>query len=216
MALIWPRVGPGGVLLLAPVLLVWLPVIDAVGWANLNAAVFLLLAAALRYPKAAGVAIGIAAALKLVPILAVAWLIGRRDWRKALIAVAIPIVATVAVVAIKGPDTVSDFVLLRLNQTTVAGPTRWGVFQALGLPDMAGYVVAALLTLAAAWRKSYSLTIIAMLAAIPVLYSHYWLWLLIPAMAIWIPWVIGLTTRTPPPSPLGIPSPQSEGAVPSL
>ena len=88
LGILWPRVGPGAVFLLLPVLLVWLPVPSALAWANVNAMVFGLLAIAWRFPRAAGWAIGVAAAVKLVPILGVAWLlVGKRDWRGAGIAV---------------------------------------------------------------------------------------------------------------------------------
>ena len=70
LVILWPRVGPGGALLLLPVLLVWLPVPSALAWANVNAIVFALLALAWRFPRAAGWSIGFAAALKLVPSLA--------------------------------------------------------------------------------------------------------------------------------------------------
>lgn len=116
LLLIWPRVGPGGTMLLAPVILAWHPVTSALVWANVNSAVFLMLAIALRFPRAAGTAIGVAAAIKLVPVLGVAWLVGKRDWRGATTAVGILLAATLIVMIWKGPTTLSDFVQLRLNE----------------------------------------------------------------------------------------------------
>lgn len=38
------------------------------------------------------------------------------------------------------------------------------------------------------WRHaSFSLAVVAMLVSIPVLHGHYWLWLLVPFMSIWLP-----------------------------
>jgi hypothetical protein len=121
LVLTWPRVGPGGTVLLAPVLLLWPPIPAALAWANVNGWVFGLLAVAWRFPRAAGWAIGIAAALKLLPILAVAWLLGKRDWRNAAMAVAIPVLATLIVVAWDGFSVLSDFVVLQLNERPPEG-----------------------------------------------------------------------------------------------
>jgi len=194
LALVWPRVGLGGAMLLAPVLLVWLPVPSALVWGNVNAMVFGLLALAWRFPRAAGWAIGVAAAAKLVPLLGVAWLIGKRDWRNAFIAVAILIVMTLAVVVWKGPASVGDFVVLRLNEITPPGERpRWNPVELLGLSDWFAYGAAAMLTLVAIRFASLSLAIVAMLVSVPALHAHYLIWLLIPILGIWLPWLFGWT-----------------------
>lgn len=196
LGLLWPRVGLGGTLLLGPVLLVWLPVSSALAWGNINALVFGLLALALRFPRAAGWAIGIAAAAKLVPILGVAWLIGKRDWRSALIALAIPLAATLVVVIWKGPDTVGDFVSLRLNEAHPPGERpRWNPVEILGLPDWLAYASAFVLTLLAIRFASLSLAITAMLMSVPALHAHYLIWLLIPILGIWLPDLLGWHRR---------------------
>jgi alpha-1,2-mannosyltransferase len=200
LLLIWPRVGPGGSMLLAPVILMWHPVTSALIWANVNSAVFLLLAIALRYPRAAGTAIGIAAAIKLVPVLGVAWLVGKRDWRGAATAVAILVAATLIIMIWKGPTVLADFVRLRLNEFTL-GPgsnPRWNPVEWFALPDWVAYLAGALIAIAAAARASYSLSIIAMLASVPSLHGHYLIWLLIPILCIWIPWVLARSRRRDP------------------
>jgi len=196
---IWPRVGPGGVLLLGPVLFAWYPVSSALGWGNVNAFVFLLLAIAWRYQRAAGVAIGLAAAIKLVPILGVAWLLGKRDWRGAAIAIGIPLVATLVVAAWKGPSTITDFITLRLNEYHPAQWNRWDLVDALGVSQLVGYALAAGLGLAAIWRASFSLSVLAMIAAVPALHAHYLTWLLVPLLGVWFPWLLrrmSMTTRS--------------------
>lgn len=191
LGLLWPRVGLGGTLLLAPVLLVWLPVSSALVWGNINAMVFGLLALAWRFPRVAGWTIGLAAAAKLVPLLGVAWLIGKRDWRNAAIAVAIPVVATVAIVIWKGPETIGDFISLRLNEVTPPGERpRWNPVELLGLSDWVAYVAALVLAMVAIRYASLSLATAAMLVSVPALHSHYLIWLLIPIIGIWLPWII--------------------------
>jgi len=187
--LIWPKVGPGGAVLLGPLLIVWFPVTSALGWGNVNAFVFFLLALSWRYQRVAGVAIGLAAAIKLVPILGVAWLLGKRDWRGAAVAIGIPLLATLIVVAWKGPSTISDFVILRLNEWHPAQWNRWDLVSAVGLPQMAGYAVACVLGLAALWRASFSLSMLAMIAAVPALHAHYLTWLMVPLFGVWFPWL---------------------------
>jgi hypothetical protein len=200
LVLIWPRVGLGGSMLLAPIIIAWHPVTSALFWANVNSAVFLLLAIALRFPRAAGAAIGIAAAVKLVPILGVAWLIGKRDWRGAATAIGILVAATLIVMIWKGPTVLPDFIRLRLNEFSPPGlgnprmnPVEW-----FGLPDWVAYATAVLIAIAAVVRASYSLSIIAMLASVPALHEHYLTWLLIPALCIWIPWVLARGQRRDP------------------
>jgi len=197
LLLIWPRVGLGGTMLLAPIIVAWHPVTSALFWANVNSAVFLLLAIALRFPRAAGTAIGLAAAIKLVPILGVAWLLGKRDWRGATTAVAILVGATLVVMIWKGPTVVSDFVQLRLHEfdPTAAQYPRWNPVAWFSLPDWVAYASAAGIAVVAVVRRSYSLSIVAMLVSVPSLHEHYLTWLLIPAICIWIPWAIARTDR---------------------
>jgi alpha-1,2-mannosyltransferase len=190
LVVMWPRVGPGGTVLLAPVLLLWPPVPAALAWANVNGLVFGLLALAWRFPRLAGLTIGLAAALKLLPILAVAWLLGKRDWRNAALAVVLPVVATLIVVAWDGFSTLSDFVVLQLNERAPQGTLVWSFTRALGLPAWAGFAAALLLT-AAAWRfASLSLSILAMLVSLAWIHPHYLTWILLPLLGAWLPWLI--------------------------
>jgi hypothetical protein len=191
MILIWPRVGIGGSLLLAPALLAWEPVTSALAWANVNALVFLLLAVAIKYPRFAGTALGAATAIKVVPIFGIAWLASRRDWRGVVVAIAIPVVATLIVVTWKGPSTVADFIMLRANQSASGTDLFGGAIASDLLPAIA-------VALIAYWRSSFSLTVVAMLIAIPVMYFHYLIWLLVPMLVTWLPWLIGkLNSDTP-------------------
>ena len=202
LALTWPRVGPGGVVLLGPVLLVWPPVIEALAWANINGLVFGLLAIASRIPRAAGWAVGLAAAAKLVPILAIAWLAGRKDWRGVTVAIGVFVAATLVVLAWKGPQTLSDFISLRLNEMPSAGVGAGvGLTSLTGLPQSIAYVAAAVLAALAFRYASLSLAIIAMLLSVTELHMHYLTWLLIPILGIWIPWVIAHFTPNVPPRP---------------
>lgn len=192
LLLIWPRVGLGGTMLLAPVIVALHPVSSALFWANVNSAVFLLLAIALRFPRAAGTAIGVAAAIKLVPVLGIAWLVGKRDWRGAATSLGILLAATLIVVIWKGPAVVPDFVQLRIHEfdPTVAAYPRSNPVAWFGLPDWVAYASAAAIAVIALVRGSYSLSIVAMVVSVQSLHEHYLLWLLIPALCIWIPWVI--------------------------
>ena len=194
---IWPRVGLGGTMLLAPVMVAWHPVTSALFWANVNAAVFLMLVIALRFPRAAGAALGVAAAIKLVPVLGVAWLVGKRDWRGVATALGILLAATFIVVIWKGPAVLWDFVQVRLHEfdPTAAEFPRWNPVAWFGLPDWVAYASAAAIAIAAVARRSYSLSIVAMLASVPSLHDHYLIWLLIPALRIWIPWAIARSKR---------------------
>jgi alpha-1,2-mannosyltransferase len=197
LVLIWPPVGPGGVVLLVPVLLIWVPVTNALAWGNVNGLVLLLLAIAIRFPRIAGFAIGIAAAAKLIPILAVAWLAGKRDYRGALIAIAIPLIATMIVVIWKGPETVTDFVTLRVNQWTPAdGPARPGLASMLGLPNAVSYGLGLVLAVGAFRFASYGLSVVAMLVSLPALHIHYLTWLLPPLIVLWIPYFIRQRRRS--------------------
>jgi hypothetical protein len=181
LAIVWPRIGVA-TLVAAPALLVWFPVTSAIAWANINSLVFLMLAIAWRFPRAAGWAIGIAAAAKLIPILGVFWLAGRRDWRGAAIALAIPIVATAVVLAWKGPDTLIDFITLRANQWNPEQGLRWGLVQATGMSPAAALGMAGTVALVAYRRASFTLAVMAMLVSIPVMHAHYLTWMLVPLL----------------------------------
>jgi hypothetical protein len=192
LVVMWPRVGIGGVVLLAPVLVLWRPVIEAAAWANVNALVFGLLAIAWRFPRMAGWAIGLASVAKLLPILAIAWLAGKRDWRGMGIALGIFMAATSVVAAWKGPASISDFVILRLNESAPAnsGPGV-GFSELLGVSPAWGYVAAAVLSILAFRFASFSLAIVAMLVSVPTFHLHYWTWILVPVLGAWIPWIVG-------------------------
>jgi hypothetical protein len=213
LIVMWPRVGFGGAVLLVPVLLVWRPVVAVVAWGNGNGLVFGLLAIAWRYPKAAGWAIGIASIVKLIPILAVAWLIGKRDWRNTALGIGLLVAATLVVVVWKGPATISDFITLRVNEFAPAdaGPGV-GFTELLGVSPVWGYVAAAILTVLALRFASYSLAIVAMLVSVATFHLHYWTWILVPLLGAWLPWIIARlhdrsrSTAERPPRPVQPPA----------
>lgn len=188
IAILMPRLG-GAVVLYAPVMVALPPVIAAMAWANLNALVFLMLAIAWRWPRHAGLAIGIAAAAKVMPVLAVAWLLGRRDWRGATVALAIPAVLTVAAMAFTSPSVVIDFVIVRLNQQPTPGVMRFGLSD-LGVPEVITWFLAFGVAAVAAWKASFSLAVLATLILSPALHMHYLTHALVPALGIWAPWLI--------------------------
>lgn len=187
--LIWPRVGTAATLTGIALLLLWEPVRAALWSANVNAMVFGLLAVALRFPRLAGSSIGLAAALKLIPILGVAWLIGKRDWRGAAMAVGVLAAFTLVTVGAEGPGVVGDFVVQRLNEYDphAAGQVS---LHAFGFPMWVGYAAAACLAVLAIRFASFSLAVGAMLVSVPNPHNHYWTWLLVPALGIWVPWLM--------------------------
>lgn len=187
LILVWPRIGLRGTLLLAPAIIVWYPIITALTKGNLNALIFLMLAIALRFPRAAGWAIGIATAAKLAPVLGVAWLLGKRDWRGVVIALAIPILATAVVLIWKGPDTLIDFIVLRATESKPDQGGRIGVVATLGISPTIALALGGVVALLAWWRVSFTLAVAAMLISIPVMHSHYWTWVLVPLLGIGIP-----------------------------
>ena len=117
-----------------------------------------------------------------------AWLIGKRDWRGAAIAVGVLVALTLAVVVAEGPGVIPDFVVQRLNEHD---PDLAVVsLYAFGLPAWVGYLAGAVLSVLAARFASLSLAVIAMLVSVPIPHSHYLVWLLVPALGIWVPWLM--------------------------
>lgn len=186
LCLIWPRLREPWGWVLAGALIAWIPVPDAVVWANLNSLVFLLLVIAVRWPRHAGWAIGAAAALRLAPITLVGWLIGRRDWRNVGIALAVAALLTLQAMLLTSPSALWDFMLVR---ATEAPQVRFGDFglALLGIPPIVGYAAAAVLTVVAAWRGSLTVAIAALLVGVPDLHAHYWILLLVPLLRMGAP-----------------------------
>lgn len=197
LVLVWPRIGLAGTLMLVPAILLWFPMMTALTKGNLNALIFGLLAISIRFPHLAGWALGIGAAAKLSPILGVAWLIGRRDWRGAGIAIAIVLVATAVVVLWKGPDTLVDFLVLRAGEYKVDQGGRIGL-HLVGITPIIALLLAGATALIAMWRASFTLAVAAMLMSAPVMHSHFWTWALVPLLAIGIPRLLEhrMTERT--------------------
>lgn len=172
LSLAWPRLRyPFGLLLLC-VILAWWPTHTAFWWANLNNLALLCLVVAVRWPRWAGWAVGVAIAAKLAPVFWLGWLLRRDGWRAVGFALLVPALATALVVALTGPEVIWQFVLVRMNEIHPAASLR------LGLPFVLGLPLAIALAVLSWWRGSLALAVLASLAAVPALHLHYWTWLL--------------------------------------
>ena len=218
IAIVWPRVDWWHAVLLGIVLIAWVPVQSAVTWANTNSLVLLLLAIALRFRRHAGWAVGMAIALKAAPILLLAWLIGERRWREVVTALGVATLLTVVVALVEGPQVVTDFLQVRLNEVPNAGRTSWGIVP-LGVPAFVAYGTGGVLAAAAVWRASFTLAVLAVLAAIPSPHAHYWILLLVPLLGI-LPQRLGGDLRGlvavaagPSARPMAPSRPMAQGAV---
>ena len=196
IAILMPRLS-GGVVLWAPVVVALPAVIETMAWANANALVFLMIAIAWRWPRRAGLAIGIATAAKALPVLLVAWLVGRRDGRGMAVALAVPVALTVATMALTDPSVVIDFVVVRFNQQVDPNGMGFGLAD-MGVPEPLTWLLALALTAIAAWKASFSVAVLALVVAAPSLYLHYMVFLLVPALGIWVPWVIARSGQRHP------------------
>jgi len=192
LALVWPRLRQPWDLVMAGAVVTSLPFLSAVVFANVNSLVVLLLAVAVRWPRAAGTALGIAAALKLAPIFAFAWLIARRDWRGVVTGLAVAAGLTVGAALLIDPNALVDFVVVRLTELPRPNPLATSL-TSFGVPAMAGYVVAGGIAAVGVVRRSLLLAILACLVAVPVLHAHYWMWLLVAIFARGTPLLQGVT-----------------------
>ena len=182
LALVWPRLRRPWDLVMAGAVLTSLPFLSAVMFANVNSLVLLLLAVAARRPRAAGAAIGVAAALKVAPVFAFAWVIGRRDWSGLATGLLVAAGLTVGAALLVDPSALMDFVTVRLHELPRPGPLAVGL-TTFGAPAVVGYGLALLIAVVAALRASLLLAVLACLAAVPVLHAHYWTWVLVPILS---------------------------------
>lgn len=202
LVIIFPKVGGGGVVLLGPVLLVMPPVLEAMAWANHSSLAFVALAVALRWPRHAGWMIGLATAAKLMPVMMVSWLIGRRDLRGVAVALAIPAVLTGVAMIVAGPTVVVDFIRVRLAQEPQPGVMRWGLSD-WGVPEAVTWILALIVAVVAARTASFSFAVLATLLLAPALHMHYLTMPLVPLLLIWIPSSIRWINRRWRTGPMG-------------
>lgn len=182
LVIIWPRIGLAWTVMLAAGLAIWLPMQSAVTWANLNSFIFLMLAVAIRWPRAAPSAVGFAIAAKFVPLFLLAWVLARYGWRGGAIALGIPLTATAVVIGLTSPLVVGEFLLVRFNE--IHSPT-WSLTDVLNFPAWVGYAAGSALAILS-WRlRSFTVGLLACLVAVPALHVHYWIWLLVPMLALW-------------------------------
>lgn len=186
LALVWPRLRRPWDLVLAGAVVTSIPFLSSVIFANVNSLVLLLLAIAVRWPRVAGTAIGIATAIKVAPIFAFAWLVGRRDWRGVVIGLAVAVGLTLGAAILIDPHAVVDFFIVRWNEIPFPEPLAFSL-TSFGLPVVAGYLLAVVLAVIAAVRGSLLWAVLAVLASVPQLHAHYWMWLLVPIFAIGTP-----------------------------
>jgi hypothetical protein len=153
--------GPAG--LLVPALLV-----GAWGQQLLNgnsqAVVIALLVLVPRFRTGGPILLALATMLKLHPALALAWFIGRREWRS----VALFVVACVALLLVQAPW-LGRFIDFYLNNPAATATIPGMSLRALGAPIWIGGVVA--MGLVAIWlarsRYGWFLTVVLQLVALP-------------------------------------------------
>ena len=81
------------------------------------------------------------------------------------------------------------FVTQRLNEFDPHASGQISL-HAFGLLPWVGYAAAAAISVLAVRFASFSLAVVAMLVSIPYPHNHYWTWLLVPALGIWLPWLM--------------------------
>lgn len=181
LAILWPRLpDPWDIVLLCGVVAYW-PFWSALIWANINSLVFLLLAIAFRWPRQSGWTMGAGAALKAAPVLILAVLVGRREWRQLTIALLTGTALTLAVVAVTGPETLVDFVRVQVHETHPSLDYGWSADELL--PKALAVICALSLAVVAVVRRgSWSWAVAATLVLVPTLWLHYWMWALVPLL----------------------------------
>lgn len=165
----------------------WAPTLSAIQTGNLTLPLAVLAALALRYRRhevGAGLAVGLAVALKFFLWPLIPWLVVQRRLLTALVAVAVAAAALLATMAF---SSLPDFLrLVRELADTFAGLsyTPYALLVDLGTPS----AVARALTLAAGFallaaclaRRSISLVIAAALVLSPIVWLHFGALLLVP------------------------------------
>lgn len=196
--------------LLACALVGFWPLWSALIWSNINSLVFLLLAVAYRWPRHAGSTIGAAAAIKASPVLLLAVLIGRRNWRQVGIALATAAALTLTAVTLTGPRTLLEFVRVQLHETHPALDYGWSASEFL--PETVVVLLAlGLAGVAVVRRGSWAWALSGTLVLIPTLWLHYWIWALVPILG-WVRSQCGVAEAS---RPGNHPSARSSG-VPAL
>jgi alpha-1,2-mannosyltransferase len=202
------RPAPGWLVLLVGVAAVALePVWQNLVFGQVNTVLMLLVLVDLTQPgrRWTGVLVGVAAGVKLTPLVFVVLLLlaGRRSAAGRALAV---FAGTVAVGFVVAPGSSASYWTERLFDATRVGPpalahnqSAYGALTRLtgappptvvGLLVGAGLAVAVLLVAAAWWRRgdpvlATCLGAVAMLMASPVSWSHHWVWAVPTALAVW-------------------------------
>ncbi|MFF4400425.1 glycosyltransferase 87 family protein [Streptomyces sp. NPDC001480] len=188
----------------ATALALWLePVFQTLVFGQINLAIICLTLWDLTRPagaRAKGAAVGIAAGIKLVPAVFIAWLIVRRRHREAATATA-ALTATVLLGALALPAASVDFFTRRLYETGRVGKPwiidnqslQGLIARALGdpAPGPAWLLPAAALGVLGLWlaarapedRWGILLTAFTTLLVCPISWSHHWVWC-VPLIAV--------------------------------
>ncbi len=188
----------------ATALVLWLePVFQTLLYGQINLALACLVLWDLTRPPGApgkGVAVGIAAGIKLTPVVFIAYLLLRGRHREAATATT-AFAATVALGALALPAASADFWLRRLYETDRVGKPwiidnqslQGLIARALGdpAPGLAWVAPAVLIAATALWlihrtpddRHALLLTAVTALLISPISWSHHWVWC-VPLIAV--------------------------------
>jgi alpha-1,2-mannosyltransferase len=187
----WPRWTPCALGFLA--LLVFEPVRDTVSYGQINLVLLVLVCAGLRYPRLAGVGIGLAAAIKLTPAVFIGYLLLSRRYRAAATAAGTSAGATI-VAFLLAPDASRVFWTSAVWDTGRVGKLYYvsnqslrGVLARLEAPEMWWLVAVALVVTYWCWwvrtRRPDAMAGYAVTGAVgclisPVTWVHHLVWLL--------------------------------------
>jgi alpha-1,2-mannosyltransferase len=187
---------------LLPAALLLEPVRTTLAYGQVNVVLMALvtldcLAPAPRWPR--GALIGLAAAVKLTPVVFVLFFLLRRDWRAAAVAGGSFAAATAAGFALAGSDSVRYWTSVVFQTGRIGGPAAatnqciQAVLARAGLgphtlPGTAAWLALSALVLVAAWHGmrhalaasqdclALSLNAFAALLISPISWSHHWVW----------------------------------------
>ncbi len=179
--------------------LLWGSVGSAIQTANVSIPFALVLALAWRYRhRYAGIATGLATALKIFTWPLLVWLLATRRYRQALAAGVAALAIVVAAWAVVGFDTFPHYVSLvhRVNDLEASDAySVYGLLTELGAPAVIGKAVWLLVGLAALAgcvlfgrldndRTSFAFAVAAALVLSPIVWLHYFTLLLVPLAVV--------------------------------
>ena len=189
------------------------PVLDHLWWGQINFPILFLLALAWAvhrrgYAAAAGVAVGLATAIKLFPGLAIVYFLAIKQWRSTAFAILAFAASNAAAASMFGVDAFTTYIRVVIPSLELFRGS-WGnaslsgywlrVFAAVGEPRV-GQICAAVFQMAlvgvialVAWRserqeerdRAFALTVAGMPLASPITWAHHYVILVIPILFLW-------------------------------